>query len=311
MENKLEGYKKEGQGMKEKIKGIVSLMVIVLLLPYVITLLVNGNPKIKSDPFLGEEEAILALVVKQIPFEYEKEALKAQAVIARTNFYLQEKEEKEKEKKEAYRFLHQLEKQKPSEEFQKGYEKVKEAISETRGEVLLVEGVLKELPYHAVSAGNTREGNTTFQEEGYHYLPSVKSEKDIESPAYLKTTQWDKKELLLKCKKQYPEIEVEQNPSITVESIDSWNYVTSVKIGEITIGGEEFRTILQLNSSAFTLLEENETITITTKGLGHGVGLSQYGASLMALEKKNYIQILTYYYKDVEVKEYAPVQEKE
>ena len=89
--------------------------------------------------------------------------------------------------------------------------------------------------------------------------------------------------------------------SVVVETRDSSGYATQVKIGEKTVAGEEFRGYLGLNSACFSLKEVENKVRIVTKGLGHGLGLSQYGANELAKEGKNYKEILKHYYKDISI----------
>ena len=89
--------------------------------------------------------------------------------------------------------------------------------------------------------------------------------------------------------------------SIVIETRDSSDYVIQMKIGEKTVTGEEFREYLSLNSACFFLKEVENKVRIVTKGLGHGLGLSQYGANELAKEGKSYKEILEYYYKDISI----------
>ena len=88
---------------------------------------------------------------------------------------------------------------------------------------------------------------------------------------------------------------------ISVGKRDSSEYALEVQIGETSISGEDFRNCLGLNSACFFLKEVEGEVRIVTKGLGHGLGLSQYGASEMAKEGAGYREILQYYYQNAEI----------
>lgn len=89
--------------------------------------------------------------------------------------------------------------------------------------------------------------------------------------------------------------------NISIGSRDEAGYVTEMKVGEKVISGEEFRNVMELNSSCFYMKEVEGKIRIVTKGLGHGLGMSQYGANEMALEGADYTEILSYYFKNIEI----------
>ena len=166
------------------------------------------------------------------------------------------------------------------EQWKENEEKLWEAVRSTEGQILTVEGLPAELPFHAVSAGRTRSGEILG--EGYAYLESVECPGDVESADYLN--------IQFLTLSQLPEI----------ISRDEGGYVTELRVGEETMAGEEFRSRFCLNSSSFTLDETEEGIRAVTKGLGHGLGLSLYQANCFAAEGQSYLEILRYFYKNVE-----------
>ena len=83
---------------------------------------------------------------------------------------------------------------------------------------------------------------------------------------------------------------------------DSSDYVEMVIVKGGHIPGELFRNYFRINSACFTIEETASTVKITTKGIGHGVGMSQYGANEMAKSGKSYVDILQYYFTNIEVK---------
>ena len=158
--------------------------------------------------------------------------------------------------------------------------------------------------FHAVSAGKTRDAREALQREDEPYLAQADSAMDIPSPDFLKVVFMEKEEFYSKLKEACPELEAAPEnilESVVVETRDSSGYATQVKIGEKTVAGEEFRGYLGLNSACFSLKEVENKVRIVTKGLGHGLGLSQYGANELAKEGKNYKEILKHYYKDISI----------
>ena len=279
----------------------LSILIILILLPYVAVVFRTGSMKgMEEQPEEpGLEEYVMGILPGQIPMSYQEEALKAQAVVIRTNllkksmeFYgaetpgaaaeaLQEKDLKElgfvyysPEKREALWGYDQFER----------YEtRIRKAVEETSGEILAIEGQPVDLPYHAVSAGITRDGQVLG--EAYSYLEAVECPGDLQSAEYLKI-------------QTFSEAEMPELPEILAK--DEEGYVTEVRVGEETLAGEEFRNQYGLNSSNFTIEKTEEGIRITTKGLGHGLGLSLYQANLQALDGASYLEILMHFYKNVE-----------
>lgn len=284
--------------MREKIKTGLSIFIILILLPYVAVVFRTGNMRgqeqTKTGP--GIEDYVAGILPGQMQITYQEEALKAQAVIIRTNllkkgmeFYgadspaaaaraVQEKDlqamgfhySSPEKLKELWSY----------EQWEEYDRKLWQAVEDTEGQILSVEGQIAELPYHAVSAGKTRDGRLLG--EGYAYLVSVDCPNDVESADYLNI------QLL----------ELDELPEIT--AADAAGYVTELQIGDETLAGEEFRSRFSLNSSSFTLDVTEEGIRVVTKGLGHGLGLSMYQANQFAWEGKSYLEILRYFYKNVE-----------
>lgn len=196
------------------------------------------------------------------------------------------------------------------------YEKCKAAVSETKGMYMTYNGYPIMAPYFAVSAGATRNGNEVFKCEDYPYLKSVMCERDFTALEYAQTVRMNKKTFLLRLKEAYPELVPEEGviDSISIESVsidsmlkierDRAGYVTEVSAGGAVISGEAFRAAFSLASSCFTVEEEGKTILsdniiIKSKGIGHGLGFGQYGANEAAKKGSDFIDILNYFFSDI------------
>ena len=204
-----------------------------------------------------------------IPADYPAEALKAQAVVLRTMLV----NTREKNPIKAIESL----KLTTKEEWE---ESMTQAVCDTENEVLYYKDRLIRPAFHALSAGRTRD--TSFE-----YLTAVDS-------------RWDKKNLSFYSKVFISEPKKELN----ILERDASGYVLRVKFGQETLTGEEFRERFGLNSSNFAVDTEEENWTLTVRGIGHGVGLSQYGAACMAEEGKSYESILKYYFKNTEIRDF-------
>ncbi len=312
--------------MKEKIKTCLAVCILVLTVPYVVTLVFQGGEtstgteiiqealkegsaeneensgnKI-ADTELDTEDYLTGVLAKEIPLSYQKEAVKAQAVIARTALILAlETEDKKLPESMSREEMLELWGQ---EGFEKNYQLLEEAVEATEGEILLYDGKPIQAAFHAVSAGKTRNAKEALQREDEPYLAGADSEMDIPSPDFLKVVFMEKEEFLNKLKEISPESDItEANllETVSVTERDSADYAVQVKVGEQTVTGEEFRDCLNLNSACFYFKEVENKIRIVTKGLGHGLGLSQYGANELAAGGKSYKEILQYYYKDITI----------
>ena len=251
----------------------------------------------KTDTELDVENYLTGILAKQIPLDYQEEAIKAQAVIARTSLTLALETEEKKLPDSMTR--EEMLKLWGQEGFEKNFQKLEEAAKSTKGEILLYDGKPIQPAFHAVSAGKTRSAKEALQREDEPYLAGADSEMDIPSPDFLKVIFLEQKEFADKIKELCPEVSEENIlESVTVSKRDSADYAVQVNIGEKTVTGEEFRNCLNLNSACFYLKEVEGKARIVTKGLGHGLGLSQYGANELAKEGKSYQEILQYYYKD-------------
>ncbi len=291
----------------------------VLAAPYIVTLLFQGNetstetekteaiieekllPQERADgQEMDEEEYLAGIVAEEISLEYQPEAIKAQTVVARTAL------------KRALAYEEEMPQSMSREEmlslwgqdgFEKNYQVLEEALAATEGEIMTWENEPIQAAYHAVSAGKTRDGKEALGAK-LPYLSSVDSSMDIPSHDYLKVVFMGKKELADKLNQACPEAELTEEglaEQIVVTKRDSSEYVLEVAVGKQTMAGEDVRDCLGLNSACFSIKEVEGKMRIVTKGMGHGIGLSQYGANEMAKAGSDYKEILKYYYKDVTV----------
>lgn len=294
--------------MMERIKTLLSLIIIIICLPYLVTFAVQGdflnNPEQEEDAggTLDEDtERLILMLAGEIPVTYEKEALKAQAVIARTNLtYARENDQAEPESISREDMRERF----GAERFQKCYELLKSSVEETAGEVITCEGKAIQLPYHFVSAGKTRDPSEVSEKETMPYLKAVSSAHDLRSERFLKIEFFSKNQFRNKLRSAYPEIKFPEDgieEMASVKKRDSSSYVLVVELPGLKISGEEFRDVFSLNSTCFSIKEVDGQVRIVTKGYGQGYGMSQFGANEMAKSGSNYQEILEYYYSGVTV----------
>lgn len=282
---------------KEKDAGML-LAVLFLVLPYLLTMIISGRKACPLSRQTDLEEYIPILTAAHIDWGHEKEAIQAQTVIERTNLSLKMKsEEAMKDIREAADYL---KKKSMSGEELKQFRRFQEAAVHTEGEVLVFQKEKRELPYHPLSQGKTRSGEEILGEK-FAYIPSVETPKDIDSPLYVEGCYFSLKELEKKIKKSYPAFSITAETEIEITKTDSAGYVMEIQIGNQAFQGERIKELLDLPSSCFSVQSSQGEVRFLCKGIGHGMGMSQYTAHNLALEGKNYEQILGYFFPDMEI----------
>ena len=255
----------------------------------------NGN--IDIVPF---EQYILGVVSGEMPITFEMEALKAQAVAARTyamkkmaNNYNKNYDVVDTVYNQVYLDDEYLKKAWGN-NYINNINKIKKAIIETSGEYLSYNGEVIEAFYFSTSTGKTENGEEIFSGNA-PYLKSVSSMWDSEvSPVYQTYFSFSKNDFIKKLKLSGSDIK------ITILSTTSTGRIKKIKINNKTYTGSEVQSLLGLRSNYFSI-NVGDKVNITCKGYGHGVGMSQYGAHGMAKSGYNYDQILKHYYSGVEI----------
>ena len=254
----------------------------ILLLPYVCTIVLNGADKALLLHSPEVEELVPLVLVAQLKGDYEDEAVKAQAVIARSEVYRRlEAGENEGEicgKIGFGKLLGMADK----------LQQYSVAAEATAGQVLTYNGELKLVPYHEVSNGKTRDGEEVFHSGEYAYLKSVDSSQDKESPDYVNSTYVAASQLPAK---------------LVIKKRDSAGYITALTADESWIEGETFRQGMHLASADFSVQKMGKMVRFLCKGKGHGLGFSQYGGNEMAKEGCRWEEILEAYFPEMEVTE--------
>ena len=319
--------------MKTLMENICAVLMIIILLPYVFTVLFQGN-QLKNgivrehteweseqensrgwvvrkggEDRMAVEEYVTGAVVASIPAFYESETLKAQAVIIRTYILLALQGQdtiQEEELKLTYLDAGELQTIWGYREFTGLYEKLTDAVKATEGQVLVYQGELIYPPFHAVSAGRTRSGNEIAGRQVYPYLVSVDSSMDLESEDFLKIEYYERSELTARLRTLDETIILNGNAAeeIEIEREKDSDYVKNVSFenGRVTMTGEQFRELFGLNSTCFSVEDYEGKFRIVTKGLGHGIGFSEYGANQMARQGSTFKTLLQYYFSGVSLK---------
>ena len=246
------------------------------------------------------EEYVIGVVAAEMPASFNNEALKAQAIASRTYaIFKMQNNSKEFDivtdvSDQSYITVEEM-KKKWGNDYQEYYNKIKESVKMTEGMVMLYNNEIVEAYYFAMSNGYTEDVSLVFNEEK-DYLKSVQSKYDNSNLKNFEVTEIFTKEEV--CNK----LEITCNNLIfTNIERSSSNRVNNITVNGIVFKGTSFRQKLSLRSTDFNITEKDNNIFITTKGYGHGVGMSQYGANGMANDGYNYEEILKYYYKNIEI----------
>ncbi|AOR22611.1 stage II sporulation protein D [Clostridium taeniosporum] len=262
------------------------------------------------------EEYIIGVVASEMPANFDEEALKAQAVAART-YYINKVnnpcKQAENNGGEICDTTHcqvYMDKSERMDKWSKkdrnnNWEKIKKAVKDTEGQVLTYDGKVLEYPqFFAISSGKTESAKDVFSND-VPYLKSTDSRGEEEAPKYKSTVEFKMSEFIKKLKQKYPKIDLSKNninSSMNIESYTDSGAVKALKICDKTIKGTEFRTLFNLNSTNFNWMIKDGKIKINCTGYGHGVGMSQWGANAMAKEGKKYDEILRHYYTGVDIR---------
>ncbi|MDD6037749.1 MAG: SpoIID/LytB domain-containing protein [bacterium] len=286
--------------MKERIKTIIAVIMILILLPYVITYAIQGEAIFEfgvpaADKMdIAPTEVLIGILANEISMDYPMEAIKAQAVIVRTEYA---RREKLGMKPEESCTMCQLEELWGSNHLQVYYERAKKAVETTAGEVLVYEGELIQPAYHRVSAGMTRSV-ASLSGEATPYLQSVSCGSDMLSPDFLSVRYFSTKEIekALQFNDSDENMCAEDLLKTFSVTTDDAGYLIFIQKDDEIISGDELRAALELPSTFFYMKAIDDKIRVVNKGLGHGIGLSQYHAMQLANENKSYDEILKYFY---------------
>lgn len=263
------------------------------------------------------EEYVRGVVCAEMPAEFGIDALKAQAVAART-YALAHMESfggtkckyaKGADLCDTINSQVYMSKEKRMSEWKKSsaeeyWSKITQAVNETSAQILTYDGKLVMDPfYFAVSSGKTENAAEVFSVDR-PYLKSVVSQGEESSPKFKSSKSFTYSELANKINSKYNKAGLSASKlksQIKIIDKTSAGSVMHIKVGNLTITGDDFRGVLGLDSSNFSITYNSKNIVINSIGYGHGVGMSQWGAGAMAKSGSNYAQILTHYYQGVKI----------
>lgn len=267
------------------------------------------------------EEYIVGVIAAEMPAEFELEALKAQAIAART--YALKRMITPCDQANGADICDTVHCQvyiskdkrmgmwdKSTEEEENYWRKFQQAVQETKGKVLSYEGNLVLYPqFFSTSWGKTEDSAAVFTSD-VPYLKSVDSPGEESSKSYKSSKEVTIEEFIKLVNNKYKEAKLSAsnlNSSVSILNKNPGGSVAEVKLGGTKIKGTEFRTLLNLKSANFSIKIANGKVNIECTGYGHGVGMSQRGANVMAKAGTKSEEILKHYYQGIEIKDISEV----
>lgn len=261
------------------------------------------------------DEYLYGVVSAEMPASYEVEALKAQAIVART-FTI-------------YKIINSSGKHngadicdnstccqawiskenrlsKWDEQNRESYwNKIVNAVNSTQGKIITYDGKPINAFFHANSAGATETPVNVWGGSGYPYLQSVTTSGEDAYSGYSSSVEVTKKEFESKIKENHSDFEIDfsKEDCIKIKEYTDGNRVKTIQVGNLELSGVEIRTIFSLRSANFTVTISDDKIKFEVLGYGHGVGMSQTGADSLAKEGNNYEDIIKHFYTGIEIED--------
>lgn len=326
--------------IEQKMKSAAAFLVIIILLPYIISVFVNGADaasgeggvfyvKVKvpdteeADGIaeIGWTDCLAGILAKEVPEDFGEEAMKAQAVVIRTQIYRELESSGDKILTLERMTLEEMKKQWGQEKALDYYNKYIRAVEQTDDTVLMYGDGYAWTPFHQSSSGMTRSAAEVMGTEEFPYVAVRECPDDKEADNEIQVFTFSYEEIQAACRdflvvaddgeqaeKGYTFADFE------IQEYDSAGYVSRLRIGDTVCTGDQFRDALDLPSSCFSFSELREGkagsgIKVTTAGNGHGLGMSLWTAEKMDEDGSTYEEILSFFFEGTELRK--DIQETE
>ena len=259
------------------------------------------------------DDYLLGVVSAEMPANYEIEALKAQAVVARTYtlYTIMHSQNKHGDGVictsssccQAWMSKEDRMQKWDNDKKEEYWNKVEEAVYSTSGEVIEYNGEVIDAFFHANSGGKTEIPANVWGGTEFPYLQSIETSGEEEYSQYSSEVVVLKKDFESSVKSKYKDFSIDWNSEapITISEYTDGGRVKFIKIGNKILSGVEVRAIFGLKSANFSYSIEGDSIKFSVTGYGHGVGLSQTGADSMAKKGANYKEIISHFYTNIEI----------
>lgn len=259
------------------------------------------------------DEYLCNVVSAEMPATFEQEALKAQAIVART-YTIYKILNKKHDNADicddstcCQAWISKDERLAKWEENQResNWQKICSAVNETSGKIITYENKPIDAFFHSNSGGITEVPVNVWGGTGYPYLQSVETSGENTYTQYASEVTLSQEELINKLKEKYSDISIDFTNSEDIKILEytESTRVKTVKFGNHEISGVEARTLFGLKSTNFEISRDGNNIKFSVKGYGHGVGMSQTGADSMAKNGSRAEEIIKHFYTGVEITE--------
>ena len=271
------------------------------------------HAKTSQTEELSLDDYLYGVVSSEMPASFEKEALKAQAIVARTYTIYQITKSKGKhgdadicdDYKCCQAWISKEDRlAKWSEnEAEANWNKIVEAVDSTQGKIITYNGSPIDAFFHSNSGGITETASNVWGGDNFPYLQSVQTSGEDGYSQYSSEVEFSQSEFIDKIKTKHPDFEIDFNDNSCVQILEytESGRIRTIKFGNIQIAGTEARTLLGLKSTNFSFEIVDGKIKFKVLGYGHGVGMSQTGADSMAKAGSSAEEIIKHFYSGVEI----------
>ena len=302
-------------------KKILLFSFAIIILPYIIVSIFIRNDEISFNfssssvvrvyrsetgviDSIPIEEYVLGVLAGEMPIDFEIEALKAQAVAARSYVMVQMERNKKNNYDVVDTVVNQvyLDKNYLQTVWKNSYtdniNKIKTAVLSTKGEYVAYDNKVAETLFFSTSSGKTENSEDVFLSK-VAYLRSVDSSWDVISPVF-------ETKKIMTLINFYTILGLNYSDQLDISIVDKTDTgrVNKIIINNQMFSGNDICSLLGLRSVNFTIEKSDNNVTIVSRGYGHGVGMSQYGAEAMAKSGYKYQDILKHYYQGIEIKKF-------
>ena len=273
------------------------------------------HTKDNSIEEINLDEYLYGVVSAEMPASFNEEALKAQAVVARTYTIYKIKNNNNKHGEaqicddsaccQAWISKEDRMAKWPENEREQNWNKILNAVNSTQGKIITYNNEPIDAFFHSNSGGKTEIPINVWGGSGFPYLQVVETSGEENYSQYSSEVTISKEDLINKMKEKYSDFEIDYNDAncISILEYTESGRVRTIKIGNKNLSGVEARSIFNLKSANFEVTIDGDNIKFTVKGYGHGIGMSQTGADSMANNGSNYEDIIHHFYIGVEIKD--------
>lgn len=258
------------------------------------------------------DQYLLGVVSSEMPASFENEALKAQAVVARTYTMYKIVNGSKHENSDicddstccqAWISKEDRLNKWKEEEQNANWAKIENAVYSTKGKIITYDNKPINAFFHSNSGGTTDTATAVWGGTNYPYLQAVQTSGEDTYSQYNSEVTVTKDEFVSKIKEYHSDLEIDFSLENQIEILEytEGERIKTIKIGNLELSGVEIRTIFGLKSAKFNISIEGDEIKFAVIGYGHGVGMSQTGADSMAKQGSNYEEIIKHYYTGVEI----------